>query len=88
MPTVRRGGAMAAALLARLGVAAADAAMVGDRLGTDIAMGQAAGMAGILVLTGATSPAALAGAGVRPDYVVAGLHQLVRGLPHCDQRIR
>jgi NagD protein len=70
--------AMATALLQRLGVAPADAAMVGDRLCTDIVMGQAAGMAGILVLTGATTPAALAAAEIRPDYVVAGIHQLVR----------
>jgi HAD superfamily hydrolase (TIGR01450 family) len=64
---------MARALLGRLGTAPAGTAMVGDRLTTDVAMGQAAGMAGVLVLSGATTPAALAASDVRPDYVIAGI---------------
>ena len=47
---------MARALLARLGMAAGDVAVVGDRLLTDIAMARSLGMTGVLVLTGATAP--------------------------------
>jgi HAD superfamily hydrolase (TIGR01450 family) len=73
---------MAAAVLDRLDVAAAECAVVGDRLSTDVAMGRRLGAAGILVLTGATSAAALASAEIQPDYVLAGLHEL---LPLADQ---
>jgi FMN phosphatase YigB (HAD superfamily) len=44
---------MAAAVLERLGLAAAGSAMAGDRLSTGMAMANSAGMAGVLVLTGA-----------------------------------
>jgi HAD superfamily hydrolase (TIGR01450 family) len=77
--------AMATTLLDRLAVAPADAAVVGDRLDTDIAMARAAGMAGVLVLTGATSPATLAVADIRPDYVLAGIHQLVHARVDHDR---
>jgi HAD superfamily hydrolase (TIGR01450 family) len=76
--------AMGRAALARLGVAAEQAASVGDRLTTDVALGQAVGMAGILVLTGATDRAALIASDVRPDYVVAALPDLV---PDANQDI-
>jgi len=70
---------MATAVLDRLGVAAADAAMVGDRLSTDMVMARNAGMAGVLVLTGATSPSDLAAAeaSVLPDYVIRTLPELL-----------
>lgn len=68
---------MGRALLERLGTAPEDAALVGDRLSTDVAMGQRVGMAGVLVLSGATSAAALGESEVRPDYVVAGIHHLL-----------
>jgi NagD protein len=67
---------MAAAFLDRLGVPAADVAVVGDRLLTDVRMGQSLGMAGILVLSGATGLDALADSPVRPDYVLRGVHEL------------
>jgi phosphoglycolate/pyridoxal phosphate phosphatase family enzyme len=72
---------MAAAVLDRLGLAAADTAMVGDRLSTDMVMARSAGMAGVLVLTGATSPADLAAAEapVLPDYVIRALPELLLG---------
>jgi HAD superfamily hydrolase (TIGR01450 family) len=74
---------MAAALLERLGVAAAGAVMVGDRLSTDIVMARNAGMTGVLVLTGATSPTDLAAARPSrlPDYVVETLPELLLGAP-------
>ncbi len=68
---------MGRALLERLGTAPGDAALVGDRLSTDVAMGQHVGMAGVLVLSGATSAAAMADSEVRPDYVLEGIHQLL-----------
>jgi NagD protein len=68
---------MAEALLARLGVPASEVAVVGDRVTTDVVMAHSVGAAGILVLTGATSRAAAAQNGVRPDYVLEGIHQLL-----------
>jgi glycerol-1-phosphatase len=49
------------------------AAMVGDRLDTDVAGAQRAGLAGVLVLTGSTGPAELASSPVVPDLVVPDL---------------
>ncbi|MEM8533919.1 MAG: HAD-IIA family hydrolase [Chloroflexota bacterium] len=51
--------------------------MVGDRLETDIAMGQAAGMATALPLTGATNREMLATAPIKPDYVLERLADLL-----------
>jgi HAD superfamily hydrolase (TIGR01450 family) len=71
--------AMAAALLDRLRTPPGDSAVVGDRLATDVALGQAAGMAGVLVLTGATTRAALAAAQIRPDHVADSIRQVLPG---------
>ncbi len=49
---------MAEALLERLGVDPARAAVVGDRLATDVAMADELGATGVLVLSGATDAAA------------------------------
>lgn len=68
---------MASAVLNRLGVPASDAAVVGDRLATDIVMAKSHGLAGILVLTGATTIADVARAATKPDYVIEGLHELL-----------
>jgi NagD protein len=51
--------------------------MVGDRLGTDIAMGKAAGMATALPLTGETTREMLATSPIQPDYVIESLMELV-----------
>jgi len=69
---------MARAFLDRLGVPASKAVMVGDRLLTDVAMGLEAGMASILVMSGATTAQVLADSNVSPTYVLAS----VRGLIH------
>jgi NagD protein len=61
---------MGRALLERLGTPPASSAMIGDRLLTDVAMGQRVGMAGVLVLSGATARSALDASDVRPDYVL------------------
>jgi NagD protein len=68
---------MAAAFLSRLALAPGRTAVVGDRLSTDVAMGQSLGAAGILVLTGVTAAESLAGADIKPDYVLAGIHELL-----------
>jgi HAD superfamily hydrolase (TIGR01450 family) len=68
---------MAEELLRRLAAPPGRAAVVGDRLLTDVRMGQSLGMAGVLVLSGATTAADLAGAEVRPDFVIDGIGQLL-----------
>jgi len=60
-----------------IGLPLARCIMVGDRLGTDIAMGKAAGMATALPLTGETTSAMLETAEIKPDYVLTSLHKLV-----------
>jgi len=69
--------AMGRALLDRLGTAPEDSALIGDRLLTDVAMGQRVEMAGVLVLSGATSADAVVDSEVHPDYVVEGIYQLL-----------
>jgi NagD protein len=72
---------MGEAILDRLGVAPERAAMVGDRLATDVAMGQTLDMAGVLVLSGATTVDDLAQSDIHPDVVVSHLDDLV---PHFN----
>ena len=52
-------------------------ALVGDRLTTDMAMADAAGMVGVLVLSGVATPAELAHSSIRPRYVIEDLTQLL-----------
>jgi NagD protein len=70
---------MAETCLERLGVAASDAAVVGDRILTDVAMGKRLGAAGILVLSGATRASDVDGSGVVPDLVIDGIAGLLAG---------
>jgi HAD superfamily hydrolase (TIGR01450 family) len=72
---------MAAELLRRLAVPAGEAAVVGDRLSTDVAMSRSLGMTSVLVLSGVTGEAELAGAPQRPDYVIDGLGALLPDQP-------
>ncbi len=53
--------ALAEVLASTTGISAAETVFVGDRLSTDIAMGKAAGMITVLVLTGVTTAAELYG---------------------------
>lgn len=62
--------------LARAGVPARRAAMVGDRLYTDIRMGRDAGMLTILTLTGEARRSDLDGSDLKPDIVVEDLSEL------------
>jgi NagD protein len=65
--------------LERIGLPAADCAVVGDRLETDIAMGRAAGLATVLVLTGITRAGDPAIARWNPDHVVSSLEEILDG---------
>ena len=64
------------AAVARLGVPMARCLMVGDRLATDIAMGQRAGIDTALVLTGVTTRAMLGESDVQPTYVLESVAEL------------
>ena len=64
------------AALDRLGVPASDCLVVGDRLSTDIAMGERAGMETALVLSGATTRADLADSDVAPDHVLDSIAEI------------
>jgi HAD superfamily hydrolase (TIGR01450 family) len=68
---------MAEAALKRLGLAAGETLLVGDRIETDMKMAKEAGMKGALVLTGATSIEEVEHAAEKPDYVVRDLSELL-----------
>lgn len=68
-----------AVALERLGLAAGECAVVGDRLETDIAMGKAAGLRTILVLTGITRAGDPEIARWQPDHVLASVGDLLEG---------
>lgn len=63
--------------LKHLGLPAARAVMVGDRLDTDILGGIRAGMTTALVLTGVETPATAAASTIRADYLLRDLAELV-----------
>ncbi len=65
---------------ARLGLPVEALCMVGDRLYTDIAMGQNAPIHTALVLSGETRREDLAGSPYRPDYVFENLAELTQHL--------
>jgi 4-nitrophenyl phosphatase len=72
------------AMMHKTGYPAAAMAMIGDRLYTDIAMGQA-GITTILVLSGETRAADVPGSSFKPDFVMANLLELYRRLA-ADER--
>jgi HAD superfamily hydrolase (TIGR01457 family) len=62
--------------LNQLGLSAEEVYMIGDRLDTDIVMGNAVGMTTILVTTGVTTEEMLNEASVQPDHIINSLSQL------------
>jgi NagD protein len=62
--------------LAALGVPAADAAIVGDRIETDIVMGRRLGLGTVLVLSGITRADDPRIAAIAPDHVVRSVRDL------------
>jgi 4-nitrophenyl phosphatase len=70
-PTVigKPGTGMLEQALAHMGAQPTSSAMVGDRLETDILAGQRAGLHTLLVLSGITDRAMLAGSHIQPDLV-------------------
>ncbi len=64
--------------LERLGVLPNRCMMVGDRLETDIRMGQQAGMLTTLTLTGASTREDVVAMNKPPDFVVSNLKELLR----------
>jgi arabinose operon protein AraL len=67
--------------LEQLRLPAGDCAVVGDRLETDIAMGRAAGLGTILVLTGITRADHPDLARWQPGHVIRTLHELLDAAP-------
>ncbi|MDZ4158517.1 MAG: HAD-IIA family hydrolase [Anaerolineaceae bacterium] len=63
-------------LAQKIGFAVKDMAMVGDRLYTDIALGETSGIMTVLVLSGETRRAQLAASPHQPDYVFENLKAL------------
>jgi len=72
------------AALERLDCAPADCLIVGDRLETDIAMGERNGMTTVLVRTGVTDERALERSAVTPDYVIDSLADIEEVLASLD----
>ncbi len=68
----------------KLKLAVEQLAMIGDRLYTDIALGQSSGIATVLVLSGETTPGDLQESPFKPDYVfqdLAGVADYLEGTP-------
>lgn len=57
----------------RIGVPAGECLLVGDRLETDVAMGERVGMTTVLVRTGVDGDEAVAASDVQPDHVLDSL---------------
>ncbi len=70
--------------LQRLGAAAMGTAMVGDRLHTDIAGGNAAGLRTVLVLSGVSERDDIEASGIRPDHVVQDITELAAALTRAN----
>ena len=67
-------------LASKLGLNTNELVMVGDRLYTDIALGQNAGLTTVLVLSGETRREDLAGSPFQPDFVFENLGALGQAL--------
>jgi ribonucleotide monophosphatase NagD (HAD superfamily) len=79
---------MAEAAAEKLGLPLASLAMVGDRLYTDIALGQAAGIPAVLVLSGETRLEDLRASAFQPEATFANLGALAAWLAAADEAAR
>lgn len=70
--------------LDRLGVPPASCLVVGDRLNTDLRMGERAGMTTVLVRTGVADPGDVSESPVEPDYVIDSLGDIGSVLEEVD----
>ncbi len=68
------------AALRQLGTCPSETLMIGDRISTDIAGAQALGIKTALVLTGVETAESLKASAVQPDWVFAGLPELLGAL--------
>ncbi len=68
----------------RLGSGKSDTAMVGDRLGTDIAGAKSAGLSTILLLSGISSREDILESGIEPDYIFADIDELAYELQRTE----
>ena len=68
------------AALRQLGTCPEETLMIGDRIGTDIAGAQALGIKTALVMTGVETNDSLEASDVKPDFVFAGLPELIEAL--------
>jgi NagD protein len=75
-------------VLQRHRLQAANLAMVGDRLHTDMAMARSAGAVGVLVLTGETRRQQIESSAARPDLIVENLECLGIALREACQEPR
>lgn len=66
--------------LERMGLAAKQCASLGDRLDTDIAGGQRAGLKSILVLSGVTDLETLSASSIQPDWVFPSIAEITDAL--------
>ena len=68
----------------KLGVHSANAAMIGDRMDTDIVAGMETGMDTVLVLTGVTDKRTILNFPYRPKYILEGVGCIAKGADfHC-----
>jgi len=81
-PTIvgKPGPALFEEAVRRLGSSKDDTAMVGDRLSTDIAGAQAAGLSTILLLSGASSKKDIIDSGIKPEFVFSDIGELTSEL--------
>ncbi|WP_273837593.1 HAD-IIA family hydrolase [Halococcus sp. PRR34] len=75
---------MAETALDRLDSPPEECLVIGDRLDTDIAMGERHGMETVLVLTGVTDRETLAASDITPDHVIDGLGDIGSVLDTID----
>ena len=72
--------AMFESALRMLGTDPSETLMIGDRIGTDIQGAQAVGIQTALVYTGVETEASVQKSEIQPDYIFAGLPELIEAL--------